>query len=161
MSIEAPLSKYRKHNWFITMGICFAMAIIFGYDGYLSQYPWSMRHGFYQKHVVENGGIPDKDMMFNRITPPFFAAAGIAAAIYYLCFLRSQIVIVDDEGLKYNKIQVRYDQIDSIDKTHFNSKGFFIVYYTDGQQKKQLRLNDRGFDNMPAVLDHLVAKITS
>lgn len=161
MSIEAPLSKYRRHNWFITIGISFAMAILFGYDGYLSQYPWSMRHDFYQEHVIDHGGTPDATMGFNKISSPIFAAVGIAASIYYFCFLRSVAVIADSKGLRYNKITINYDQIDSIDKTHFDSKGTFIVYYNDGGQKKQLRLNDRGFDNMPAVLDHLVAKITS
>jgi hypothetical protein len=159
MSLSAPLSKYRKHNWIITICVLLGAAVIFGYDGYLSKYEWSMRHSFYQKHVLDNGGVADGDMTFNQKGAPILAAAGIAAAIYYLFFLRTKVIVADDQGLRYEKLAIPYDHIESIDKTHFDSKGFFIVHYSDSGQKKELKLSDRGYDNLPAVLDHLVSKI--
>jgi len=36
MAIEAPISKFKKTNLKIFFGICIAIAIIFAYDGYLS-----------------------------------------------------------------------------------------------------------------------------
>jgi len=160
MNIEAPLSKYRKHNWIITICVLLGGAVIFGYDGYLSKYEWSMRYSFYQKHFIDNGGVPDGDMTFNQKGSPILAMTGIAAAIYYLFFLRKKVIVADDQGLHCDKTTIPYDQIESLDKTHFDSKGFFIVHYSDQGQKKYLKISN-GYDNLPAVLDHLVSKITS
>ena len=74
MAIEAPISKFKKDNFRISIGICLAVAVIFAYDGYLSKYEWSKRYGFYKKHVLDNDGKPDSTMVFNRTSPPFFAA---------------------------------------------------------------------------------------
>ena len=50
MAIEAPLSKYRRTNLKIYIAACLGIVVVFGYDGYLSKYPWSQRRGFYEEH---------------------------------------------------------------------------------------------------------------
>lgn len=51
MAIEAPLSRYKRSNFKIWIGFLTALAVIFGYDGYLSRYPWSLRRDFYETHT--------------------------------------------------------------------------------------------------------------
>ena len=58
MTIEAPISKFKKTNLKIFLGICIAIAIIFAYDGYLSKYKWSGRYSFYKEQVLDNDGKP-------------------------------------------------------------------------------------------------------
>ena len=58
-------------------------------------------------------------------------------------------------------LEIPYAKIESIDKTHFDKKGFFLLKYTDDQQQMQeQKLSDRTYDNMPAVLDLLIKKIS-
>jgi len=152
MSIEAPLSKYRKHNLLIIIAILTGASGWFYYDGHYHQ-------KFIQENTLEDGS-PDSTLYFNQKSPPFMLL-GAAVLGIRLWMIKDKKVIADEQGLRYEKTSIRYDQIESIDKTHFGTKGYFIIYYTDGGQKKQLRLSDRGFDNLPTVLDHLVAKITS
>jgi hypothetical protein len=151
MSIEAPLSKYRKHNMLIAIALLAGLGVWFWCDGKYNQ-------NFISKHTLN--GEPDTTLEFNRKSPPFMLlGAGIFAIRYWL--LKDRKLVADDQGLAYNGISIQYDQIESIDKTHFNSKGYFIISYADGGQKKTLTLKDKNFDNLPAVLDHIVSKITS
>ena len=56
---------------------------------------------------------------------------------------------------------IKYDAIEAIDKTHFAKKGYFVINYKDERGKpKSKELNDRNWDHLAAVLDHLVAKIS-
>lgn len=151
MSIEAPLSKYRKHNTMIFIGILVILSVWFWYDGHYNQ-------KFIDKHTVN--GNPDSTLVFNRKSPPYIlAAAAIVAIRFWLN--KNKKVVADDQGLHCDGVTIPYDKIESIDKTHFESKGVFIVHYQDSGQKKEVKLSDRAYDNMPAILDHLVSKITS
>lgn len=152
MDIEAPLSKYRKHNLLIMIALLAGAAGLCYYDGNYNQ-------KFIQEHTLEDGR-PNSTLYFNQKSPPFMLLAAAVLGIR-LWMIKDRKVVADEQGLRYEKISIRYDQIESIDKTHFGTKGYFVLNYTDGGQKKQLRLSDRSFDNLPAVLDHLVAKITS
>jgi len=59
------------------------------------------------------------------------------------------------------KVRIPYDAIESIDKTHFDDKGFFtIIYKENSGPEVRRKLSDRQYDNLEVVLDHLVAKIT-
>ncbi len=151
MSIEAPLSKYRKHNAMIFIGILVVLGVWFWYDGYYNE-------KFIQNHSLS--GQPDGTLEFNRKAPPFMLLAAIILSVRFW-MTKDKKIVADDRGLRCGGVTIPYDRIESIDKTHFDSKGFFIVHYSDGSQKKNLRLSDRGYDNLPAVLDHLVSKITS
>jgi hypothetical protein len=151
MSIEAPLSKYRKHNLMIWIGILVVLSVWFWYDGHYNQ-------KFIDKHTVN--GVANSTLVFNRKSPPvILVIALILAGRFWI--IKDKKIVADEKGLEYEKIAIPYDQIESIDRTHFDKKGFFILHYTDSGQKKDLKFSDRQYDNLPAVLDHLVSKITA
>jgi hypothetical protein len=152
MSIEAPLSKYKKNNLIITAAVLAGLGVWFWYDGHYSQ-------TFINKHTVN--GAPDGTLDFNRKAPPFML---IGAALFGIRFwmLKDKKIVADDKGLTCEKLTIPYDRMDSIDKTFFDKKGYFIVHYRDGQDRvQQVQISDRLYDNLPAVLDHLVSKLTS
>lgn len=152
MAIEAPLSSYKKKNMVIMMVILFGLAVWCIYDGYFNE-------EFIQEHLDENGN-PHGWLVFNKYAPPFLIAGGIVYVIYYF-MVKDKKVAADAEGLKTGKQMIPYDNIEKIDKTHFDSRGYFVVTYTDaGGQSKDVKFSDRIYDNLGAVLDHLVAKIT-
>jgi hypothetical protein len=159
MAIEAPVSKFRKTNLKIYIAASIILAIIFAYDGYLSKYPWSRRHSFYEEHVKQ--GQPDDTMIFNQMAPIFLVAAVVLLAVR-LWVIRNKKLLADENELVINdKKSIPYDSIQKIDKTYFGSKGFFIITYKNKTGNEVNRkLNDRTYDNLKAVLDHLVAKIS-
>ena len=161
MAIEAPISKFKKNNFRIFIAVCLAMTIIFAYDGYLSKYEWSMRYSFYKEHVVDNDGEPTSTMVFNQKSPPFFA--GAAALLWaYLFAIRNKKLIADETELVFSdRNRISYDSIEKIDKTHFEKKGFFVFTYKNEDGKEiNRKLSDRTYDNLDAILDHLVAQIS-
>ncbi|MBW7991516.1 MAG: hypothetical protein FVQ84_16105 [Planctomycetes bacterium] len=161
MAIEAPISKFKKTNFKILFGICIAIAIIFAYDGYLSKYKWSGRYSFYKEQVLDNDGKHTPTMNFNRKSPPFFlAGAGIFAVFLYV--LKDKKLIADENELVITgKKRISYDSIQQINKTYFEKKGFFVITYKDKVGGEvRLRLSDRKYDNLSAVLEHVVAKIS-
>ena len=230
MAIEAPLSRYKRSNLKIWIAGLTALAAIFAYDGYLSQYEWSYRRTFYEEHtrvrafdmeadlaggliegpisqplreVFETAKIqlsadatvsvrepdvqwmvhdrgedypilkeemalltvyragPDGIMLFNRISPMvFMAVAVILAASFWRC-KGDKVVAAETELIVSGRERIPYDAIESIDRTHFQKKGFFaIVYRPNGNAEVRLKLSDRQYDNLGAILDHLVAQIT-
>ena len=137
-----------------------AFAVYFAYDGFLSQYKWSKRYNFYEKHFIRNGGKPDTTMIFNRYSPPFLLAGAVAVAIYAWT-VRNKKIIADDEAIIFSeKDKILYNSIEGI-KDNYKSKGFFVIEYksSDGQ-KSQRKISNRNWDNLDAVLELLVSKIT-
>jgi hypothetical protein len=153
MAIEAPLSKYKRNSFLIYIGISLIMAAWFAYDGYLNQ-------SFIDKHTNEQG-VADADLLINRYAPPVLV--GIAALFgLWFCAVRGRKLVADEDGLVISaKKRIPYDAIESIDRTYFEDKGFFTIAYerADGGQAK-CKLDDRQYDNLKAILEHLVAKIT-
>ena len=161
MAIEAPISKFKKTNLKIYIIICVVVAIIFAYDGYLSKYKWSLRYNFYKEHVLDNDGIPTPTMNFNRKSPPFFIAGAVLLGAYLFAVKNRKIVADENELIISNKEKISYDSIQQIDKTYFEKKGFFVITYKDKDGKEvRHKLNDRTYDNLAAILEHLVAKIS-
>ena len=182
MVIEAPVSKFRKTNFKIYIGICIAVAIIFAYDGYLSKYKWSGRYGFYKKNVLDNDGKPTPAMIFNRKSPPFFLAGAVFFAVFLYVIKEKKLLADENELVISNKKRIPYDSIQQINKTHFRTsakrnfvdnsngeiqekadppEGYFIITYKNKEGKKvNYKLSDRKYDNLAAVLEHLVAKIS-
>ena len=153
MAIEAPLSKHKKTNYKIYIAVCVVAAIWFGYDGYVSK-------KFREAHTRQDGK-PDSTLVFNQWAPPFLlAAAGLLAV--YLSKIRHRKMVADENELVINgKETIPYDSIQKIDKTYFDSKGFFIITHKDKNGREtDHKLSDRDYDNLKAILDHLVAKIT-
>lgn len=159
MAVEAPVSKYKKTNTKIYIAACVIFAVVFAYDGYLSKYQWSYRRSFYEKHVKD--GRPDSDMIFNRIAPIVLSAVAVALAARLRALKDKKLVAGDSELIISDKKRIPYNSIQRIDKTYFDSKGFFIITYkdNDGREVKR-KLSDRSYDNLVAVLDELVAKIS-
>jgi len=153
MPIEAPLSKHKKTNFKIYILICVIAAIWFGYDGYFNK-------KFKDKHTNADG-TPNSTLVFNQWAPPFFIAATILLGTYLFAIRNKKIVADEQKLLIDDKEKIPYDSIQKIDKTYFSSQGYFIITYkrADGSQINR-RLSDRKYDNLAAILDDLVAKIT-
>jgi len=160
MSVEAPLSKFKKTNLKIYIVVCIVFAIIFAYDGFLSKYQWSHRRSFYEKHVKE--GQPDDTMVFNQIAPIFlFLLATVLTG--RLQALKDKKLLADENGLIISdKERIPYDSIQKIDKTHFDpTKGYFIVTYKNKDDSEVSRkISSKTYDNLAAILNELVAKIS-
>ena len=159
MAIEAPYSKYRKTNFKMAVFGSLLVAIVLGYDGYLSKYEWAHRQSFYKKHAPE--GVPDGTMKFNQIAPFVLVGISIISAIW-LIKLKDHKIIADENELIINeKEKIPYDSIQQIDKTHFDSKGFFIITYKTPDGNDALKaLSYKKYDNLKELLEHLVSKIT-
>ena len=150
MAIEAPLSRYKKQNTIIVAVILIAAGLWFAYDGYKNP-------KFIEKHTVD--GVPDSTLNFNRKSPPFFIGAGVLMGVYFLISKNKKVVAAENE-LVIGSTTIPYDTIEKINKTHFDKKGFFTITYTENGQSKELTLKDRTYDNLGAVLDHVVSKIS-
>ncbi len=152
MAVEAPLSKYKKNNFRIGIVILVGLAIWFAYDGYRSE-------EFIKRHTDQNGK-PDSTLVFNRKAPPYLVGAAVLLGVY-LFAIKDKKVVADESSLIVGKRQIAYDSIEKIDKTHFDSKGYFVITYKDYQgADTNLTLSDGIYDNLSAVLDELVAKIS-
>jgi hypothetical protein len=150
MAIEAPLSKYKKNNTLIIAAILIGVGAWFAYDGYKNP-------DFIKKHTVD--GVADSTLNFNRKAPPFMIGVGILLGIYFVV-IKGKKIVADENELIAGSTTVSYDSIEKINKTHFDKKGFFIVTYSQGGQNKELKLSDRTYDNLGAVLDQIVSKIS-
>ena len=159
MAIEAPISKFKKNNFKLYAAACIIFAIVFAYDGYLSKYQWSHRRSFYEKHVKD--GQPDDTMIFNQIAPIFLIVLA-AVLIGRFWALKDKKLLADENELVISdKEKISYDSILKIEKTHFKSKGFFIITHKNSKGREVNRkLSDKAYDNLAAILDKLTAKIS-
>ncbi|GAG33188.1 unnamed protein product [marine sediment metagenome] len=159
MAIEAPYSKYSKNSFKIGIVLFVAMAIIFAYDGYLSKYEWSLRRSFYEEHVKD--GKPDFDMVFNQKSPFVFVGLAAVTTVWFWARKNKKLLADENELIISDKKRISYDSIQQIDKTYYEKKGFFVITYKDkGGKEVRRKLNDRTYDNLAAILEHLVAKIS-
>jgi hypothetical protein len=152
MAIEAPLSKHKRNNFIIYIVVCVAFALWFGYDGYLNA-------DFKEKHTQD--GKADSTLVFNQWAPPFLLGAAVLLGAY-LFKIRDRKIVAGDASLVIDGGKdIPYDAIEKIDKTYFDSKGYFVITYKD-QSGKEIdhTISSRKYDSLGPVLDHLVAKIT-
>jgi len=160
MAIEAPISKFKINGFKIYIAVCLIAAGVLAYDGYLSKYEWSNRHNFYIEHVVENEGNPDGVMNFNRRVPPVLLIVAILLGIRWYV-VKGKKLVAGDNSLIMPNCEIAYESIQKIDKTHFDSKGHFLITYKDYQGvDTDLKLSDRSYDNLAAVLEHLISQIS-
>ena len=153
MAIEAPISKYRKTNLKIYIILCIAVAAWFAYDGYINK-------DFIEKNTDEDGR-PNSTLIFNQKAPPFFAGAAVLFGVYLFVVKNKKLIADENELVFSDKDKIPYDSIQSINKTYFDKKGFFVITHKDEKGKEiNRKLSDRNYDNLAAILDHLVAKIT-
>jgi hypothetical protein len=152
MVIEAPLSRYKKNNFRIGIAVLLGLAIWFAYDGYFND-------KFIQKHTDPNGAA-DSTLVFNRKAPPFLVGGAVLLGIY-LFAIKDKKIIAGENSLVAGKLEIAYDSIQKIDKTHFDSKGYFVITYKDYQGvDADLKISDGSYDNLPALLDKLISVIS-
>ena len=152
MTIEAPYCRYKKNNLKIFIVVLVICAIWFGYDGRFNKQ-------FIEKHTDANG-TPDSTLSFNQKSPPFFIGAAALLGVY-LFGMRNKKVIADENTLIIGKKSIAYNSIEKINKTYFESKGYFVITHRDQQgNKTQLKLSNKKHDNLAAILDKLIAKIS-
>jgi len=153
MALEAPLSRYKRTNFYIYIAVCVGLGLWFAYDGYLNQ-------GFIEEHRDEQGR-PDSTLAFNQKAPPFLLAGALFFAGYLYAIRRRKLVAGDDALVIAGKQKIPYDAIETIDRTYFEKKGFFTITYQDEQgRESRRRISDREYDNLGPILDHLIAQIT-
>lgn len=153
MAIEAPLSRHSRNSLVIVIVVLLGFTGWTIYDGFFSE-------SFKATHTGENGE-PDSTLMFNQKAPPYLLA--MAALVGFRLFQVRQRKIIAQETMVVinNKTKIPYDAIQQIDKTHFDKKGVFVVTYEDDNGKPRTQqFDDRKYDNMKAILDHLVEQIS-
>ena len=81
---------------------------------------------------------------------------------FYFIVIKGKKLIAEENELVFSKSKkIAYEQIDSIDKTFFASKGFFKISYRDESGRRVTeKISDGKYDNLGAVLEHLVSKIS-
>ncbi len=149
--IEAPISKYTRNSLVIGMIFLVGFGVYCIYDGYYNK-------AFMEEHTED--GKPNTTLLFNQKSPPvLFVVAALLAGRWVLIRER-KVVAADTELVINDKIHIPYEAIEQIDKTLFKKKGVFTVtYFQDGKQRHQ-KLSENTYDNMEAILDHLVAQIS-
>ncbi len=153
MAIEARISKFKRNGLIIWMAVCIAVAAYCAYDGYFNE-------KFKTKHTNEDG-TPDGDLVFNQKSPPFFIGAGLLLGAYWFAIRNKKLIADENELVINDKQRIPYDSIQKIDKTHFKSKGRFVITYKDNNGKKANRkISDKTYDNLEPILNHLEAQIT-
>ncbi len=153
MAIEAPISKFKKTNMKIYIGLCIGLATWFAYDGYLND-------SFIKENIDENGR-PNATLVINQKVPPFLIGAGGLLGIYLLMIKNRKLVAENRELVINPQKKIPYDSIEKIDKTYFEKKGFFTITYKDPDGREvDFKLSDRTYDNLSSVLDHLVAQMS-
>ena len=153
MAIEAPISRFKKTNLKIYIAVCIGLVIWCVYDAYFNE-------KFKEKYTDANGN-PQGWLVVNRKAPLYLIGAAVLFGAYLFAIRDKKLLADENELIISNKKRISYDSIQQIDKTYFEKKGFFVVTYKNkGGREVKRKLNNRTYDNLSAVLEHLVAKIS-
>jgi hypothetical protein len=155
MAIEAPLSKYKKQNYLIIIAVLIGGAAWCIYDGYFNE-------KFAEENTVKNDDGTEslgEWLIVNRYAPYFMIPGGILMALRFF-MVKDKKIVAGDTSLQMGKVEISYDSIERITKTFFDKKGYFILTYKEGDKEIDVKLSDRSYDNMPAILDELVKQIS-
>ena len=153
MNIEAPISKFKKTNIKICIAVCIGLVIWCVYDAYFNE-------EFIKKYTDEDGN-PTGWLVINKKAPPFLIGAAVLFGMYLFLLKDRKLLADENELVINNKKRISYDSIQQINKTYFDKKGFFVMTYKDkGGNEARLKLSDRKYDNLPAILERLVEKIS-
>jgi hypothetical protein len=152
MALVVPVSKYKVKTFLIYMAVLVGFAAYCFYDGHYNQ-------SFIDKHSPD--GKPDGTMVFNQKAPAYLVGAAALIGVYLLV-IRNRKVVAEDNALVIDgKTSIAYDSVQKIDKTDFDAKGHFtFTYKTPDGKEIDRKISDRDYDNLKAILDHLVAKIS-
>lgn len=153
MAVEAPISKFKKTNIKIYIAVCIGLVIWCVYDAHFNEK--------FKKKYTDADGNPTGWLVINRKAPPFLLGAAVLFGVYLFSLKDKKIFADENELVISDKKRISYDSIQQINKTYFDKKGFFVITYKHkGGGEVKLRLSDRKYDNLTAVLEHLVAKIS-
>jgi hypothetical protein len=134
------------------------MAVMVGFAAYCV-YDGHFNESFKEKHSPD--GKPDGTMVFNQKAPAYLVGAAVLLGVYLLVIRNKNVVAEDDALVIDGKVSIAYDSIQKIDKTNFDAKGHFtFTYKTPDGKETDRKISDRDYDNLKAILDHLVAKIS-
>jgi len=149
--IEAPISKYTRNSLIVGTIFLIGFGVYCIYDGYYNQ-------AFIEKYTKD--GKPDATLLFNQKSPPVLFVLAAALAGRWVLIRKRKVVALDTELVINDKTHIPYDAIEQIDKTQFKKKGKFVVTYTQSGKEYHQKLSENTYDNMEAILDHLVAQIS-
>lgn len=153
MAIEAPISKFKKNNVLIFIVVCLGLTVWCIYDAHYNE-------AFMTEHTDVEGN-PEGWLVVNLKAPPYLIGAAVLAAGYWF-LLRDKKIVADENGLVLSaKEKIPYDSMQKIDKTYYESKGYFILTYkTDNAGQIDRKISNKQYDNLKPILDHLVEKIS-
>jgi hypothetical protein len=152
MAIKVPVSRYRKNNHLIALVICLALAAWCFYDGRYNK-------EFIQKHTNPDGTPNDPWLIVNRNAPPYLLIAGVLViANFYR--VRNQRVRIDEDTLFINGLSIPLKEVVEIDRTEFDTKGFFVLSYKSGGAEQKITLYSRQYDHLSDILDRLIEEIS-
>ncbi len=152
MAIIAPVSRYKINTYIILFFGCLAMGGWFYYDGYHNQ-------KFITEHTNPDG-TPNDTLVFNQKAWPYLIGAAVVVAGLFV-MNRGRKVVADDKVLVIGSRTIPYDSIQKINKTNFDTKGFFIITFQGSSgNETDLKLSSRTYDNLSAVLDRLIEAIS-
>jgi hypothetical protein len=99
--------------------------------------------------------------MFNRVVPVLLLVGAVTLGLR-LKNIQKIKVVADENNLIINgAVKIPYSSMQKIDKTSFSSKGYFIISYHDSSGKESsCKISDRKYDNLPVILELLIAKIS-
>jgi hypothetical protein len=153
MIIEAPASKFRKSNLKIYITGLILVAAWCAYDGYFNE-KWIKEH-------TDAKGNPETYLVVNRSAPKYLVGLAVLLGAYLFVISSKKVTADDTELVIDGKKRITYDSMEKIDKTYFASKGYFVVTLKDSSGKEaEIKLSDRKYDNLGAILDKLVEKIS-
>lgn len=153
MAIAAPISKFKRNNLKIYIAICLIAAVWFAYDGYFND-------TFIQENTDDQDN-PNATLVFNQKSPPFFIGAALLIGIYLFTLKNKKLLADENELIFSNNKRITYDSIQKIDKTYFDTKGYFTITCCNNNGKEyDCKLSNRKYDNLKEILDHLVKKIS-
>jgi len=155
MAIEAPLSKYKKQNIWILVAVLLGLSV------------WCIEDGYFDEEFIEDNTTKNEVgedvlgewLIVNRYAPYVMIPGAILMAIRFF-LIKDKKVVAGETSLVLPGKEIPYDSIEKINKTFFDKKGYFIVTYKEGDNEVDVKLSDRSYDNMPAVLDELVKQIS-
>lgn len=151
MAIEAPLSRYKKNNMIIITMVLIVAGVWFYKDGYTNA-------DFIAKHTNEDQSM-DHTLLAHRYGWPVLVAGGLLTGAMFL-LKRDKKIVADEKQLTVGRTVIPFDSIDKINKTNFDKKGYFTITYKDNGTSRDLTLSERTYDNLSAILDHTVSKIS-
>ena len=152
MALVAPLSKYKIKTFLIYMAVMVGFAAYCVYDGRFNE-------SFKEKHSSD--GKPDGTMVFNQKAPAYLVGAAVLLGVYLLVIRNKKVVAEDNALVIDGQVSIPYDTVQKIDKTDFDAKGHFtFTYKTPDGKEIDRKISDGDYDNLKAILDHLVAKIS-